>query len=58
MGCHGTDAFSMAMAQLCLRADINLLGTEYRLHCDREGCLKSDKWVVEWLTEMLPTWVV
>lgn len=55
MLCHGTDAFSMVMAELCLSTDINLLGTEYRIHSDRGGCFQSDKWVVEWLREMPPT---
>jgi hypothetical protein len=37
----------MVMAACCLSADINLLGTAYRIYSDREGGFKSDKWVVE-----------
>jgi hypothetical protein len=33
----------MVMAVCFLGADINLLGTEYRIHSGREGGFKSDK---------------
>jgi hypothetical protein len=53
--CHGSGSFFMVMVELCLRADTNLLDTAYRIHSDRQGYFKSDKWGVEWPREMPPT---
>jgi hypothetical protein len=52
---HNPSSWAMAVAELCLNEGKKWLGTEYGIDFCYAGCVKSDKWVIKWRRESLPT---